>query len=386
MDKEVFIPEVQQALQNLYDYVGLNHSPLKSLISQELNQSGESAGKVLQREILQAIEAIKPNSDTPAGSYALRTYDILCLRFIQCLQAKEISTQFQISDRQIRREITRAVEAVAEVLWERWKVDLIIPPQPFSSSTASEDVHYKVHAQSLDLSILCKEVVDLFSRLPQAKAITFKVPEELPYINADRVLVRQILLMALKAASEAPGDEVRISVEVEQGSVILHLSSWPATPSWNIEPLRKLMRSLSKHELGLEYQENVEGASITFRFPQLNWKTILLIDDDNSSFQLYKRYLAGCPYKLINLGESDSAFACIDRELPDIILLDVLLPDVDGWEILQSLKRSSKTSAIPVVICSAWGDPEIAMSLKADGVLKKPILQKEFLVMLERFL
>ena len=66
------------------------------------------------------------------------------------------------------------------------------------------------------------------------------------------------------------------------------------------------------------------------------------------------------------------------RELaPALITLDVMMPQTDGWEILQTLKLDENTHRIPVLICSAWEEPELARSLGAAGFLKKPITQKQ---------
>ena len=67
------------------------------------------------------------------------------------------------------------------------------------------------------------------------------------------------------------------------------------------------------------------------------------------------------------------------RHHPVLILLDVMMPQVDGWEILQSMKLDEDLKHIPVIVCSAWEEPEMARSLGALRLLKKPITQKDLL-------
>ena len=69
--------------------------------------------------------------------------------------------------------------------------------------------------------------------------------------------------------------------------------------------------------------------------------------------------------------------------LPRVISLDVMMPKVDGWEILQALQADPLTHSIPVIICSAWEEPELARSLGAAAFLKKPVTQKDFVTALE---
>ncbi|HEX2119733.1 MAG TPA: response regulator [Acidimicrobiales bacterium] len=64
-----------------------------------------------------------------------------------------------------------------------------------------------------------------------------------------------------------------------------------------------------------------------------------------------------------------------DSELPDIVLLDVQMPEVDGWETLSRLRRDPRTASLPVVLCTVKGLPEDTLrgwSLGCDGYLGKP--------------
>jgi CheY-like chemotaxis protein len=68
-----------------------------------------------------------------------------------------------------------------------------------------------------------------------------------------------------------------------------------------------------------------------------------------------------------------------EQLVPDAIILDVMMPDMDGWELLQRLRSLPSTSAIPVIICSVFSDPELAFSLGASAVLSKPVKQADIL-------
>ncbi len=70
---------------------------------------------------------------------------------------------------------------------------------------------------------------------------------------------------------------------------------------------------------------------------------------------------------------------------PWLIILDVMLPTMDGWEALQNLKNHPDTHAIPVLVCSVLDTPDMALALGADGFLKKPPDQIEFLNTLARW-
>ena len=67
-----------------------------------------------------------------------------------------------------------------------------------------------------------------------------------------------------------------------------------------------------------------------------------------------------------------------------LLILDGMMPTMDGWEILQTLQTDPETQHIPVIVCSVWDEPELAFSLGAVDFLKKPITQKELLDALAR--
>ena len=69
---------------------------------------------------------------------------------------------------------------------------------------------------------------------------------------------------------------------------------------------------------------------------------------------------------------------------PNVIILDVMMPGMDGWQILQRLHSTPATKAIPVVICSVFYDPELAFTLGAADVLKKPVRKEDLVVALKK--
>jgi CheY-like chemotaxis protein len=71
---------------------------------------------------------------------------------------------------------------------------------------------------------------------------------------------------------------------------------------------------------------------------------------------------------------------------PDLILLDVMMPTMDGWQVLRSLKQNPTTEHTPIIICSVLKEPELAISLGARAYLKKPVDRLELLATLERIL
>jgi len=91
------------------------------------------------------------------------------------------------------------------------------------------------------------------------------------------------------------------------------------------------------------------------------------------------------PIEVIGVDNALRALEAIQKRSPSLILLDLMLPGQDGWEILQTLKANAATAQIPVVVCSVLHEPGLAATLGADGYLRKPVTQEALLQELARW-
>lgn len=109
---------------------------------------------------------------------------------------------------------------------------------------------------------------------------------------------------------------------------------------------------------------------------------IYVVEDDLSILKLIEYALRTKDYKVVGFEKGSDFFNKLEEELPNLILLDIMLPDIDGIEILRKLKKSPRTSSIPVMMITAK-DSEIdtvtALDMGADDYMKKPFSVLEFL-------
>ncbi len=84
-------------------------------------------------------------------------------------------------------------------------------------------------------------------------------------------------------------------------------------------------------------------------------KKILLIEDDNFLVEMYKIKFEKEGYKVATALNGDEGINQARKEKPDLILLDLVLPEKDGYEVLEVLKKDEQTKAIPVIILSNLG-------------------------------
>jgi CheY-like chemotaxis protein len=120
-----------------------------------------------------------------------------------------------------------------------------------------------------------------------------------------------------------------------------------------------------------------------------NLNSILIVDDSTTNLVLLEAILQEEGYKTYTAFNAKEAFACIEKNKPDLILLDLLMPQVSGFEILERLKSNLSTSEIPVIVVSAVNtkeNMELCKDLGAADFFSKPIDIPVFLSKLKVFI
>lgn len=110
--------------------------------------------------------------------------------------------------------------------------------------------------------------------------------------------------------------------------------------------------------------------------------TILVVDDRPRNVEVLGTLLATEGYEVIVALNGNQALECVARKVPDLILLDVMMPEMDGFEVCQRLKRNPRTAEVAVIFLSASGDKDsIIRGIELGGVdyLTKPFVKAELL-------
>ena len=119
-------------------------------------------------------------------------------------------------------------------------------------------------------------------------------------------------------------------------------------------------------------------------FPAVEQATVLVIDDNLDTLQLLSRYLEGTRYRFAGTPEPQRALELAEQLAPQIIILDVMLPGMDGWELLARLRGHPRTHNVPIIVCTILPHEDVALALGAAALLRKPVTQMEFLAALDR--
>jgi len=105
-----------------------------------------------------------------------------------------------------------------------------------------------------------------------------------------------------------------------------------------------------------------------------NQRTILIVEDDGFLVQMYAAKLEMEGFKVVAAIDGEKALRQVKKEVPDLILLDLLLPKKDGFQVLEELKKDSAVKNVPVVVLSNLGqkeDIDRCLSLGAKDYLIK---------------
>jgi DNA-binding response OmpR family regulator len=117
---------------------------------------------------------------------------------------------------------------------------------------------------------------------------------------------------------------------------------------------------------------------------------IIYIEDDVEMIDLVKLILERRGYRVTGAAGGEPGWDLVQSELPDLVLLDLMMPDVDGWEVYQKLRNDDKTKHIPVIVVTAKAqniDRVLGLHIaKVEDYITKPFKPEELIASVEKFL
>ena len=257
--------------------------------------------------------------------------------------------------------------------------------------------------------------------------ITQQIPEDLPRIESDESRVHQILQNIIgngvkftnkgSVAVSVSSDTEKVYIEVKDTGIGISNKDLP----YIFEEFRQVDGSSSRPFEGtglgltIAYKaakmlggdisvESAPGKGTTFTVTlPLKWegiaavygpiitkspsetisegqKTVLVVDDDPNVVAMISKYLSGEGYNTITATSGKKALELAETHRPFAITLDVIMPEMDGWEVLQNLKKNPVTADIPVIIVSVSDDRETGIALGAVGSITKPFTRDALII------
>jgi len=157
-----------------------------------------------------------------------------------------------------------------------------------------------------------------------------------------------------------------------------------AQPSLHVEPIIQQMLDQIDWEIHFGVADGKNAIQEVCLKSCQRKALILLIDDNEGLSHLLQRYLTDDAYTVMSAPNTEEGLQRIPQLQPDAIILDVMMPGIDGWEVLQRLRTNRETQSIPVIICSVINDPELAFALGASQYVAKPVTREALRLALQQ--
>ena len=396
MVSEEFRKQVKDALEHLYDTMYLQTHPLLTQITGPTTANPVARAQELRGLLKDAIESLRPQQGSPSNTprEAWRGYLALRYRYVQGMSMAQTENKLGVSLRQLHRELHKGLDALSVLLWEMrvpGSGPTIAPASPapgLVQELESELNQWQLDRQVCQVQALVDETLRMLKPLLEQRTamLTADLPAALPPVLVDATLTRQALFKVLRLMTQNVGNTISLRADQrdEQIDIILHCPSCALSTSDEEWQMVGLLVNQQGGRLIKDIQPET-GTQVTLSLPRASQTRVLVVDDNPSIHQLFERYLAPHHFEVIHARSGQEALQLAVEAHPDLITLDVMMPSMDGWQVLRDLAQNPATTHIPVIVCSVLKEPELAFSLGARAYLKKPVDRLELLATLTQF-
>ncbi len=397
---EEFRQHLRAALVHLYDPRYLRSSPLAACLGLERR---DDVSLALQNVLIEAIDSLKPGADAAPESRASRIYYLLLYRYVQQLSQEEVADQLGLSVRHLRREQKAALHALARRLRERFHLLEQTGDRAVGADTAlpvgipglEDELAWLKDApvsEPADVAQAVAGAIELARPLAQQRGTRLEAAQaDAPSLLAVHpIALRQILLNLLGVAiSRTPGGVVRVTAKPAACEVEIQLACAQARPGprppldqeGDALQVARRLADLCRGRVSFA-EDGLFRASLVV--PSLEQASVVVIDDNAETLEFLQRYALGTRYRLACTRDPSQAESLVAECSPQAIILDVMMPRLDGWTVLSQLHQHPLTRHIPIVVCTVMPQEALALSLGAHAFLRKPVTRQAFLAALDR--
>lgn len=402
--REAFLDHLRDALNHLNDPDRLCQSPLAELFGVAGRLDTYSA---MQDILTNGIAVLRPEPSVPASARAWRIYDLLTCRYVQELTVPQVAHQLGVSERQLHREQRAALDALAGRLRERFGVETM-PPAPAEVTETVPAAKGNTAGLGQELAWLrnvppaaptefltaVQAAVKLTEPVADLHRVTLDVdvPPQMPAVAVHPVGLQQVLLYLLSVAiHRALGGRVRVTARPLDWDVALELcsecpsgKSVPPLSSGDALALEAAQQLADLCSVRMTCAADGECFDAQVILPTQRQVTVLAVDDNADTLRLLEHYAVGTRYRVVGLMDPNQALETAQALVPQVIVLDVMMPQMDGWRLLGRLHEHPSTRHIPVIVCTILPHEELALTLGAAAYVRKPVTQEAFLAALDQ--
>ena len=387
-----FETQLLNTLNHLYDPSFELAGMLPRLLGIETSADIEAARQAIKEH----IENMRPPEDAPAAANSRKYYDLLNYRYIMLLTQEEASYKLGITSRHLRRFQHQAVHALGLHIWARSGGTK--NENAGAHETSQNQPHLEEDQLYQEMQILEKNspgvMSNLSASLSRAGILANSLLSSSMKLDVEAVdqafnasihpsILNQLLLTCLQQIGrQTHTGGIHLGARHENGFAIIIFQITPPISGETLSfyPLPEILARLGG---AFSIQLGDQSTQLELRIPSAQSINVLVIDDNPDIIHFYRRFLARTCYIIADLRDGSQVFEMIEKCRPDIIVLDVMLPDTDGWELLSQLKGRASSRNIPIIVCSVLGQKDLALSFGAKVYLSKPVGRLEFIQALD---
>ena len=246
----------------------------------------------------------------------------------------------------------------------------------------------ETNARPTDMRALLEQAQKAVEPLARQHSVYFQLESSLEpvLVTTDPAVAQQVLVNMLShIVKQAQPGPLLIALRSDQDRAFLTVRYDPQPETTQLAAVNPVVVHLLDR-LGWEVtrEENDQSPRLVSIRMEAHGPTVLVIDDNEGLVELLGRYLTGHNCRVTAAAGGQEGLKLAQELLPDAIILDVMMPEMDGWEFLQRLRGLPQLADTPVIICSVFNDPELAYSLGASANLPKPVGRRDVLEVLRQ--
>jgi CheY-like chemotaxis protein len=387
---DAFESELQEALRHLYDSRYLPPARLCACLSLACCD-----GDALRDALLAEIAGLRPPDGVPDDSPDSGLYDVLALRYLHNLTQEATAERLGMTPRHLRRKQREAVAILARRIWDRRPSADRSLDSTTGAGLADEwhaqvqdelrALESKASLEESDVAKVLRTLDNIAAALSQESGVQVRLGHTEPdmVVRMPAAALRQVLIAVLNRLLRGmTGGRIEITAHRRGPQIELLLDAAPAA---NCPPADSDLAAqiLAQYGGQMRVQTEAERTRLLLELGPAGTLRVLVVDDNESLVHFYRRFVTGTRYVIEHMAQGGGLIEQAVALGPDLIVLDVMLPDVDGWELLTLLHASARTQQIPVLVCSVVKEHDLALSLGAIHCVSKPIGRQGFIAALD---
>lgn len=398
MERIEFLNDVKDILNHLSDPAYLENHNLLDLFYHGADKARAARMQALRQTFQGSIDFLKPPEGTPANASEWRCYKILNFRYFQLKEWHVIEEELGLSQRQVQRDLKKGIDALVSILWDHYAAQNSAEAQgidvkeeeaeTYDQELIKEELkNWEISYDMINLSQVLEQALQLCATLLETELhsrVDMTEVDTKLNVLVDQVLTKQGLYKIFSMIGSGP-ESLKVCLGTRklndffyELSFTFNTTQIKAVEHWAIAQLFFTIQGLSQNIV-----ETDKETKISVILPVKKQISCLVIDDVESVRRLIERMLGSYGIQVFGASNYPTAINLIQLVRPDFILLDILMPKMDGWQMVKNLKSSPDTSEIPVIICSVLFEPELSQAVKAAGYIRKPIDRLELIKTLQ---